>query len=235
MPVMRRRLLNVLTALSLLLCVAVFALWVRSYRNARGYWAELARGETRLIGWRGQIVIARHAASPPPFVAGTWGTTTVYLTGDGPKLSALVKVLVYDPERPWDRTRARPTGIMARPYVATTLAGGVGPGHACGFAWSAATMPSPPAQLSPAQSQTWPRASFLRAAAVPCWFLALLTAALPACRVASFARTVSRLARRVCPRCGYDLRATPGRCPECGTEVRTGQGAEARQAACSTS
>ena len=33
MPIVRRRLLNLLTALSLLLCVAVCVLWVRSYRT----------------------------------------------------------------------------------------------------------------------------------------------------------------------------------------------------------
>jgi hypothetical protein len=53
---------------------------------------------------------------------------------------------------------------------------------------------------------------------LPYWFLCLITAAPPAFRVARAARK-RRQARRdlnLCRRCGYDLRATPGRCPECG-------------------
>jgi len=51
----------------------------------------------------------------------------------------------------------------------------------------------------------------------PYWFGALAFAVVPGLWLA---RRSLRVRRRTgfCPRCGYDLRATPGRCPECGRE-----------------
>jgi hypothetical protein len=59
------------------------------------------------------------------------------------------------------------------------------------------------------------------------WVLAVPPAVLPAAWIIWRVRT-SRIARRdrlgLCRRCGYDLRATPGRCPECGAMPERGAG-----------
>ena len=48
----------------------------------------------------------------------------------------------------------------------------------------------------------------------PCWLLVLATAALPAAWLRR--RLSPPIPPGQCTRCGYDLRASPGRCPECG-------------------
>jgi hypothetical protein len=58
---------------------------------------------------------------------------------------------------------------------------------------------------------------------VPYWFLACVAAALPAVAIRRI-RARRRIARQgLCPRCGYDLRASPERCPECGAVARRGR------------
>lgn len=56
-------------------------------------------------------------------------------------------------------------------------------------------------------------------ARAPGWAVILTTAVLPA--LWSFHRLTRRRPHGLCPACGYDLRATPGRCPECGTAAPT--------------
>lgn len=58
--------------------------------------------------------------------------------------------------------------------------------------------------------------------ACPFWFIILLTAILPAARLAGWRRRRARRLRLrpgLCQHCGYDCRATPDRCPECGRET----------------
>lgn len=71
--------------------------------------------------------------------------------------------------------------------------------------------------------------AFSRIIAVPIVYFLILTGLLPAWQISAMAMRARREAQQrqkeaailsgICPRCGYDLRASPERCPECGSAV----------------
>jgi hypothetical protein len=202
---MRRRLRALLTALSLLLCAATVATWVRSYRGSDRV-SRLATEADR-----------RHA----------WATHCGLFTGDG---GVCLWRVTYDVDvDPWTDPRQafKPlgppgwrfagagsppelTGQPARfsPNWSPHMEDGTSRWERMGVSWLAAWSDSYPAM----RGRLW-MFDF------PLWLPAAAFAAPPALWV--LRRLVRRLRRPRaghCAHCGYDLRATPGRCPECGTE-----------------
>ena len=197
---MKRRLLNLLTVLSVLLCVAIVVAGARSYfRMDHLQWggdkATGARVKSWVWDWKlewGLIDVGRDAS-----------TYTFESAEDAfPMEQASTPHFVHRAE---PATRARPLGGSFW--------------HRLGFFWyhqrsqSGVPKPGAPFRWVSRSNNHW----YIRA---PLWPLALATGAPPAAWWVVRRRQKRRRARLgLCPRCGYDLRATPGRCPECGTET----------------
>jgi len=163
---MKRRLLNLLTVLSLLLCVAVVVLGVRSYWVSDAVdWgiADCRAGVGSLRGW---ISAATVQVAP-------------------------------------DRLASVPRGALVSREPGASAAG-----HAMKASWS----------WSVVQAVRF-TAPGLRVfdVRVPHAYVAAALAVLPAARLLARRTLARRRLLGLCPACGYDLRATPGRCPECGT------------------
>jgi hypothetical protein len=193
---MRRRILNLLTALSLLLFLGVTVLAVRSH-------------------WHYDVVRVRWNPAPPePTSSGQ-----VVICTSRPGQIWLTLIGVTDADAGFWRG-------MFRGGVRTHTVGGDGPAvEVESFRWNRQPPGGRPpfrwerSEQAPSFSGGRAARAMYRTVVVPHWSVMLLTAALPLARLpdalAALRRT-GRAARSQCVRCGYDLRATPGRCPECG-------------------
>jgi hypothetical protein len=188
---MKRRLLNLLTLLSLLLCVAAVALWVRSHV-----------GED-LIGHHSWFVDPSYPENQERRVRCAGATQGVAVVGD---------VRVWEYGRPAAPVPGGSAWFFNDQYGHQWPLDNV-VSHAAqshGFEWVRWDSPPTPGFSGVAG---W-------AVTVPLWAVAALAAFPAVCRSFALARKLrqsSRQRRGHCGRCGYDLRATPGRCPECGT------------------
>jgi hypothetical protein len=202
---MKRHVLNLVTASSLALCVAVCALWVRSYwvaedvyplefpfyqrHGSLAYLFDLRSGAGGL--W---LNVARRDAPPVP-------EALERIRGRFPRTGW--KVHPYAPRYPSLRLATRPHGGTWPPDPPQPLRW-----RLLGVDWTV--------ERDNSDIGTYTSLALV----FPYWMPALLLSTLPAIRLVPILRrrmSRARRARGLCSHCGYDLRATPHRCPECGT------------------
>jgi hypothetical protein len=183
-----RILFNAATVLSLVLCIAAAALWVRSYWVADTYFVP-SDPDTFVGSSRGRFfAFGRPAPLPPEVVA---------------LLNRRTPPRGYRRGAPFDFRPRR--GSPGEP-------GYRGSFEFVGVSWFSTLGGRFPAQggrrgggyIAPVWQATAPH-----------WIVATLLGLLPAARLVRHLRR-RRFGRGLCATCGYDLRATPERCPECG-------------------
>ena len=206
---MKRLILNLATGLSLALLVSTVALWARSYRTSdRAEWLSCDGRGTRVVTVNGIATLADGTV-------GFWRRTEDFTYGD-PHDAADVREFRREATYLIHRTVPAPLAVVA----------GAGRGGGTSPFWERmdfrlATSRTPLKAAPPVPGILRPVAGEERQVVVwfPLWSAALATSLLPATRLASWRRRRHRrrsAAAGQCARCGYDLRATPGRCPECG-------------------
>jgi hypothetical protein len=189
----RRRRLNLLTAVSFVVCASVVALWVRGYRVADE--AGLRRAD-----------LATRARATWSVRNSSGGVRLLYYR------NVIREQFVYDF---FEKKQPRAGRFLASgqpsPHVIKPGRQGQIQGSALGFGLDVWKVDLPD------------YSERIYSVVLPCWFLSLVTAYLPAAWLFRLGTAIQmqrrERAKGKCRSCGYDLRATPGRCPECGAEV----------------
>ena len=204
---MKRRLLNLLSAMSLLLCVGVCVLWLRSFGSADGLqWLQSDLQYASLLAVRSghsgfDVEFLTVETTDPVEEPVAWGTEICSVP------TGISRGRYYNTGRPWPCKFPAIAGCYY--YTLKQTHQWAAPGHG---------------------DPTWKTAARItsrwRVAGFPHWMAAGVTLVLPVSRFLGHwldRRRRIDTAFGLCPACRYDLRATPERCPECGREA-TGTG-----------
>jgi hypothetical protein len=187
---MTRSLLNLVTALSLLLCLAACALWARSY------------GGSDYVS-RSRLVSSDPTAITTRVLQVTWTAGTVRLSDS--RLTAYpngaaVTAAPADAPAQWGWGRLGRGHLHWDDLPRSTAWNRLGFYAGEGMGWSSSFADESVRLLS-----------------FPAWLPAAALLALPAWRAGAAARAARRARDNRCPSCGYDLTGNvSGVCPECG-------------------
>jgi hypothetical protein len=206
---MRRAAYRFLIALSALFCLATLALWIRGHYARDGLWYSTDSMRYSIHSYRGRIWFWTLSIAPDP-TAMVW-TTPLHI-GTGFEVDSV--------SDSWYAPYIGPgKGIVLETDFTEAPAGWNPPTRQWfGFRYVSTDSWYPKAQLQFGYPTARSRAIF-----IPHWGLVVLTAIFPAIAAIRFARNRNRGRDNLCLKCGYDLRATPGRCPECGHEPAPAQ------------
>ena len=187
---MRRRLLNLVTALSVLACAGVAWLWVRSYSTSDLFHAARPRYHGDVTFW---------VADELRVLNGRATYTRTFNSSRGAKYRASV-------EERW-RTEQKSGRFHRSVRPKPPPAIGRGGVSFAGFHFARSEYRRNDGTVCQAR----------HTATIPLWCPLVVAAGLPAFGIVGRYRARWRRQHGRCLACNYDLRATPGRCPECGT------------------
>ena len=202
---MRRIIFKSAVILSVLLMLATAGLWVRGYFARDGIWHSTEQMRYSLHSYRGRIFVWTLSVAPNPS-AMTWATPTKMGRG---------WVVDSVPDSWYAPYVTRPKGVNLEADISDAPSMGLGSvdKRVLGFRYVSNNAWLPLAQLQFGYPTARSRAIF-----VPHWAVILLLAVIPGVWLFQAARNWNRREAGHCRKCGYDLRATPGKCPECGLD-----------------